>query len=134
MEAGLQLDKVYKIIKFNQSPWLRSYISLNIEKGKHAVTDFHKDFYKLMNSSVFARGDKGISPLDSACREHDLAYDRSNSVTDRNKANILENRAWERFQTKDANFKKKASPWTITTAMKTKRKLDAGCGFKAAVK
>ncbi|VVC44472.1 Hypothetical protein CINCED_3A022339, partial [Cinara cedri] len=47
---------------------------------------------------------------------------------------ILENRAWERFKLKDANFKKKSSAWTITTPMKTKLTLGAGCGFKTAVK
>lgn len=82
-----------------------------------------------------ARGDRGINPLDSACREHDLAYDRSNSLTNRNKADfILENRAWERFKSKDADFKEKASAWAVTTGMKTKRRLGAGCGFKGAVK
>lgn len=58
MEAGLQLDKIHKIITFNQSPWLKSYISLNTEKRKLAVTDFQKDFYKLMNNSVFGEKKK----------------------------------------------------------------------------
>lgn len=81
------------------------------------------------------RGDVGINPLDSACREHDLAYESSNSLSDRNKADfILENRAWERLKAKDSNFKEKASAWAVTTGMKTKQKLGAGCGFKVAVK
>jgi hypothetical protein len=82
-----------------------------------------------------ARGDKGINQLDSACREHDIAYDRSNSKADRNKADyILENRAWERFKSKDSNLREKAAAWGVTNAMKIKRKIGAGCGFKAAVK
>jgi hypothetical protein len=82
-----------------------------------------------------ARGDKGINLLDSACREHDIAYDRSNSLADRNEADhILENRAWERFKAKDSNLKEKAAAWGVTNAMKIKRKMGAGCGFKAAVK
>jgi hypothetical protein len=82
-----------------------------------------------------ARGDKGINLLDSACREHDIAYDRSNSITNRNEADyILENRAWERFKAKDSNLKEKASAWAVTNAMKVKRKIGAGCGFKAAIK
>lgn len=82
-----------------------------------------------------ARGEKGINPLDAACREHDIAYDRSNSIEDRNKADyILENRAWERFRAKDAGYKEKAAAWAVTTGMKAKRKMGAGCGFKDAVK
>ncbi|KYN11797.1 hypothetical protein ALC57_16044 [Trachymyrmex cornetzi] len=30
-----------------------------------------------------ARGDRGINRLDAACREHDIAYSRSNHLTDR---------------------------------------------------
>ncbi|XP_060860666.1 uncharacterized protein LOC132938026 [Metopolophium dirhodum] len=82
-----------------------------------------------------AHGDKGINPLDSACRDHDIAYDRSNSITDRNEADyILEQRAWDRFKAKDSSLKEKAVAWGVTTAMKAKRKIGAGCGFKAAVK
>ncbi|KAL4153749.1 hypothetical protein QTP88_001582 [Uroleucon formosanum] len=70
-----------------------------------------------------ARGDKGINLLDSACREHDIAYEQSNSITDRNKADyILEQRAWDRFKSKDSSLKEKAVAWGVTTAMKAKRK------------
>jgi len=46
----------------------------------------------------------------------------------------LENRAWERFKAKDASYSEKAAAWGVTTGMKTKRKLGAGCGFNATVK
>ncbi|KAL4105041.1 hypothetical protein QTP88_012102 [Uroleucon formosanum] len=82
-----------------------------------------------------ARGDKGINLLDSACREHDIAYEQSNSIADRNKADyILEQRAWDRFKSKDSSLKEKAVAWGVTTAMKAKRKIGGGCGFKAAIK
>ncbi|KAL4092500.1 hypothetical protein QTP88_027001 [Uroleucon formosanum] len=82
-----------------------------------------------------ARGDKGINPLDSACREHDIAYEQSNSIADRNKADyILEQRAWDRFKSKDSSLKEKAVAWGVTTAMKAKRKIGGGCGFKAVLK
>ncbi|KAL4091149.1 hypothetical protein QTP88_025886 [Uroleucon formosanum] len=82
-----------------------------------------------------ARGDKGINLLDSACRDHDIAYDQSNSIADRNKADyILEQRAWDRFKSKDSSLKEKAVAWGVTTAMKAKRKIGGGCGFKNAIK
>jgi len=30
-----------------------------------------------------ARSDQGINPLDATCREHDIAYSRSNNLTER---------------------------------------------------
>ncbi|KAJ8912583.1 hypothetical protein NQ315_005746 [Exocentrus adspersus] len=73
------------------------------------------------------KGQKGVHPLDSACRQHDIAYSQSSSLQDRHKADKeLENRAWERFKSRDAKFGEKASAWFITTAMKTKRNLGMG--------
>ncbi|KAL4123054.1 hypothetical protein QTP88_015286 [Uroleucon formosanum] len=101
---------------------------------------FHKRCYQYCGPGTnlkkrLARGDKGINPLDSACRDHDIAYDRSNSLADRNKADyILEQRAWDRFKSKDSSLKEKAVAWGVTTAMKAKRKIGGGCGFKAILK
>ncbi|KAL4127492.1 hypothetical protein QTP88_011659 [Uroleucon formosanum] len=39
--------------KFNQSPWLPEFINLNTEMRKKALNDFEKDFFKLMNNSIF---------------------------------------------------------------------------------
>jgi len=67
-------------------------------------------------------------------RAHDIAYDESNSLTDRHRADeILENQAWEVFKSKNTGIKEKAASWLVTTAMKAKRKLGAGCGFKQMV-
>jgi hypothetical protein len=82
-----------------------------------------------------ARGDGGVNALDSYCKDHDIAYDRSNALSERKKADyILENRAWDRVKAKDSSLKEKAVAWGVTTAMKLKRKLGGGCKFKSAVK
>jgi len=76
-----------------------------------------------------ARGDKGINPLDSACRTHDIAYENSNNLDIRHKADkLLEEQAWERVKAGDSSQKEKLTAYAIVNAMKAKRKI--GMGFK----
>ena len=42
-------------VKIRSIPWLKQYIDFNTEKRKHAKNSFEKDFFKLMNDSVFGK-------------------------------------------------------------------------------
>ncbi|XP_054011928.1 uncharacterized protein LOC128894293 [Hylaeus anthracinus] len=76
-----------------------------------------------------ARGDRGINPLDAACREHDIAYSRNKDLTNRHEADrILADRARQRITAKDATFGERATAAAVRTAMKAKTKL--GMEFK----
>ena len=55
LELGLRITAVHRGISFNQSPWMEPYIRKNTELRKTATNSFEKDFFKLMNNSVFGK-------------------------------------------------------------------------------
>ena len=52
---GLILKKVHRIIQFNQEAWLKPYIDMNTKLRTEAKNGFEKDFFNLMNNTVFGK-------------------------------------------------------------------------------
>ena len=55
LKEGVILKKVHRGIKFYQSPWMEPYIRKNTDLRKLATSSFEKDFFKLMNNSIFGK-------------------------------------------------------------------------------
>ena len=55
LELGMRITAIHRGISFYQSPWMEPYIRKNTELRKCAANNFEKDFFKLMNNSVFGK-------------------------------------------------------------------------------
>ena len=55
LELGMRITAVHRGISFYQSSWMEPYIRKNTELRKTAANSFEKDFFKLMNNSVFGK-------------------------------------------------------------------------------
>ena len=55
LEMGMRLKAVHRGISFKQSPWMAPYIIKNTELRIATKIGFEKNFFKLMNNSVFGK-------------------------------------------------------------------------------
>ena len=55
LNLGMELKKIHRGIKFVEYDFLKPYIDMNTNLRTQAKNNFEKDFFKLMNNSVFGK-------------------------------------------------------------------------------
>lgn len=103
----------------------------------HAPRNWQFDSYNFCGPGTklaerLARGDKGINPLDEACKKHDIWYRDHRKPEDRWVADkALQKAAWDRVTSDDAGLNERSVALATTGAMWLKRKLGMGLGTSA---
>ena len=83
LEEVMILKKVHRGIKSYQSKWMEPYIRKNTDLRKLATSSFEKDFFKLMNNSVFGKTIENIRKRQNVnlVNNKDLAYNYHQNQT-----------------------------------------------------
>lgn len=105
----------------------------------HAPRNWQWDTYSYCGPGTkldqrLARGDKGINPLDAACKQHDIWYRDHKNTEDRWEADkVLQNAAWDRVTSADADLNERAVALGTAGTMWLKRKLGMGLGTSGSI-
>lgn len=105
----------------------------------HAPRNWNFDTYNYCGPGTklqerLARGDKGINPLDEACKKHDIWYRDHKKTEDRWVADKeLQKAAWNRVTSADADLNERGVALATSGGMWLKRKLGMGLGTSACM-
>ena len=60
MQLGIKVDKVHKILTFDEKNFLKEYIDLNTKLRKNSKNDLEKDLFKLVNNFIFGKSMENV--------------------------------------------------------------------------
>ena len=60
LSLGMELVKIYRILSFKQSNWVKSYADFNTKKRKQSNDEFNKNLYKLLNNCTYGKSIENI--------------------------------------------------------------------------
>ena len=70
LQLALVVTKLHRVLAFKQSPWLKAYIDFNTRQCSLAGDSFLKDFFILMNNSVFGKTQENLRNFVSVERSY----------------------------------------------------------------
>src|SRR6266853_5245335 len=86
LKEGMEITKIHKMLQFNQSPWLKSYIDFNTIQRNKGKTTFEKNFFKLMNNSFYG---KTVENIRNRIELHLINNDEDKVIRYQSKPNFL---------------------------------------------
>ena len=60
LKLGMVLEKVFRVIRFRQAPYMKSWVDFCTKKCSQAKNEFEKNFFKLLINSNFGKSIEGI--------------------------------------------------------------------------